>query len=102
MNSSKTMNKVSGAPRLVRYRGETPESARKRKGEPCGFIRKSGLRSRRSASTNSTPEGNGTKLLVDHDAYPEGPSPRYPSWHEHLFTNGPVFYFELLAKYLAA
>jgi uncharacterized protein YndB with AHSA1/START domain len=49
-----------------------------------------------------TPEGNGTRLLVDHDAYPEGPSPMYPSWHEHLSANWPVFYFEPLAKYLAA
>ncbi len=49
-----------------------------------------------------TPEGNGTRLLVDHDAYPERPSPMYPSWREHLSTNWPVFYFEPLAKYLAA
>ena len=49
-----------------------------------------------------TPERNGTRLLVDHDAYPEGPSPMYPSWHEHLSANWPVFYFEPLAKYLAA
>src|SRR5450432_847912 len=48
-----------------------------------------------------TPEGNGTKLVVDHDAYPEGKSPMYPSWHEHLSTNWPVFYFEPFAKYLA-
>jgi uncharacterized protein YndB with AHSA1/START domain len=49
-----------------------------------------------------TPEGSGTKLLVDHDAYPEGPSPMYPSWHEHLSSNWPVFYFEPFEKYLAA
>jgi uncharacterized protein YndB with AHSA1/START domain len=49
-----------------------------------------------------TPEGKGTKLVVDHDAYPEGKSPQYPSWHEHLSTNWPVFYFEPLAKYLVA
>jgi len=49
-----------------------------------------------------TPEGHGTKLAVDHDAYPEGPSPMYPTWQEHLSTNWPVFYFEPLAKYLAA
>lgn len=48
------------------------------------------------------PEGNGTRLLVDHDAYPEGPSPMYPSWHEHLSSNWSVFYFEPLEKYLAA
>jgi uncharacterized protein YndB with AHSA1/START domain len=47
------------------------------------------------------PEGNGAKLVVDHDAYPEGKSPMYPSWHEHLSTNWPVFYFEPFAKYLA-
>ncbi len=49
-----------------------------------------------------TPEGSGTKLMVDHDAYPEGPSPMYPSWHEHLSSNWPVFYFEPFEKYLAA
>jgi activator of HSP90 ATPase len=49
-----------------------------------------------------TPEGDGTKLVVDHDAYPEGPSPMYPSWQEHLSTNWPVFYFEPITKYLAA
>jgi uncharacterized protein YndB with AHSA1/START domain len=49
-----------------------------------------------------TPEANGTRLSVDHDAYPEGPSPIYPSWHEHLATNWPVFYFEPFANHLAA
>jgi uncharacterized protein YndB with AHSA1/START domain len=49
-----------------------------------------------------TPEGSGTKLVVDHDAYPEGPSPMYPSWREHLSANWPVFYFEPIAKYFAA
>lgn len=48
-----------------------------------------------------TPEGGGTRLVVDHDAYPEGKSPMYPSWHEHLSANWPVFYFEPFAKYLA-
>jgi activator of HSP90 ATPase len=47
-------------------------------------------------------EGKGTKLVVDHDAYPEGASPMYPSWHEHLSANWPVFYFEPFAKYLAS
>ncbi|KAA6459125.1 hypothetical protein DYQ86_17820 [Acidobacteria bacterium AB60] len=47
------------------------------------------------------PEGNGTRLIVDHDAYPEGPSPFYPTWHEHLSTNWPVFYFEPFANYFA-
>jgi activator of HSP90 ATPase len=47
------------------------------------------------------PQGNGTRLVLDHDAYPEGPSPVYPSWHEHLSANWPVFYFEPFAKYLA-
>lgn len=48
-----------------------------------------------------TRQGNATKLVVDHDAYPQGKSPRYPTWHEHLSTNWPVFYFEPFAKYLA-
>ena len=47
-------------------------------------------------------EGKGTKLVVDHDAYPAGKSPTHPSWHEHLSENWPVFYFEPFAKYLAA
>jgi activator of HSP90 ATPase len=50
---------------------------------------------------NLIPQGNGTRLVLDHDAYPEGPSPVYPSWHEHLSANWPVFYFEPFAKYLA-
>jgi uncharacterized protein YndB with AHSA1/START domain len=49
-----------------------------------------------------TREGVGTKLVVDHDAYPERKSPIFPSWHEHLFTNWPVFHFEPFAKYLAS
>ena len=49
-----------------------------------------------------TPEGGGTRLTVDHEAYPEGKSPMYPSWHEHLARNWPVFYFDPFAKYLAA
>jgi uncharacterized protein YndB with AHSA1/START domain len=47
-----------------------------------------------------TPVVEGTKLDIDHDAYPAGKSPRYPSWQEHLATNWPVFYFEPMAKYL--
>ena len=47
-----------------------------------------------------TGEGTGTKLTVDHDRYPEGASPMYPSWHEHLSSNWPVFYFEPFKKYL--
>lgn len=47
-------------------------------------------------------EGSGTRLLLDHDGYPEGESPLYPSWHEHLSANWPVFYFEPFAKYLSA
>src|SRR5450432_1144402 len=46
-------------------------------------------------------EGSGTKVVLDHDAYPEGKSPMYPSWHEHLAANWPVFYFEPFAKYLS-
>lgn len=49
-----------------------------------------------------TPEGRGTTLAVDHEAYPEGESPLYPSWHEHLSTNWPVFYFGPFAKYFAS
>jgi len=46
-------------------------------------------------------EGNGTKLVVDHDGYPEGASPLFPSWHEHLSTNWPNFYFDPFAKYFS-
>jgi activator of HSP90 ATPase len=49
-----------------------------------------------------TREGSGTKLTVDQDAYPDGKSPMYPSWQEHLSANWPVFYFEPFAKYLAS
>jgi activator of HSP90 ATPase len=48
-----------------------------------------------------TPVGNGTKLVLDHDAYPEGKSPIFSTWHEHLSSNWPVFYFDPFAKYLA-
>ena len=48
-----------------------------------------------------TRDGKGTKLTVDHDAYPEGMWPMHSSWHEHLSTNWPVLYFEPFAKYLA-
>jgi hypothetical protein len=49
-----------------------------------------------------TPEGMGTRLLLDHDAYPEGNSPMYPTWHEHLSANWPTFYFQPFTKYLSA
>jgi uncharacterized protein YndB with AHSA1/START domain len=48
-----------------------------------------------------TREGESSRLTLDHDAYPEGQSPMYPTWHEHLSANWPVFYFEPFAKYLA-
>lgn len=48
-----------------------------------------------------TPEGKGARLVLDHDAYPEGKSPMYPTWHEHLSANWPLFYFQPFAKYLA-
>jgi activator of HSP90 ATPase len=46
-------------------------------------------------------EGSGTRLAVDHDGYPDGASPMYPSWHEHLSANWPVFYFQPFASYFA-
>lgn len=49
-----------------------------------------------------TPDGNGTRLTLDHDAYPSGKSPMYATWHEHLSTNWPVFYFEPFTRYLAS
>jgi activator of HSP90 ATPase len=48
------------------------------------------------------PAGSGTRLTLHHTAYPEGPSPLYPSWREHLSANWPVFYFDPIARYLAA
>lgn len=48
-----------------------------------------------------TPDGNGTRLTLDQDAYPDGASPLYPPWHEHLSAGWPMFYFEPFAKYLA-
>ena len=42
------------------------------------------------------------RLVLDQDGYPQGSSPLYPSWHEHIATNWPVFYFEPFAKYFAA
>jgi activator of HSP90 ATPase len=46
--------------------------------------------------------GGQTRLTVDHDAYPEGASPMYSSWREHLAANWPVFYFEPFARYFAS
>jgi activator of HSP90 ATPase len=46
-------------------------------------------------------EGAGTRLVLDHDGVPEGPAPLYPSWHEHVATNWPVYYFEPIARYFA-
>ena len=48
------------------------------------------------------PDGENTKLTVNHDGYPEGKSPMYPTWHEHLSANWPVFYFQPFAKYWQA
>ena len=38
------------------------------------------------------PEGSGTRLVVDHEAYPA-------ELHEHLSTNWKPFYFDPLAKH---
>ena len=38
------------------------------------------------------PEGTGTRLVVDHEAYP-------PELHAHLSSNWKPFYFDPLAKY---
>ena len=40
-------------------------------------------------------EGSGTRLILDHEAYPE-------AMHEHLSTNWGPFYFEPLAKHFTA
>ena len=48
-----------------------------------------------------TPEGVGTKLVVDQEAYPKGKSPMFPSWHEHLSAGWPMFYFQSFTKHLA-
>lgn len=49
-----------------------------------------------------TEKHGGTTLVLDHDGYPEGKSPMYPSWHEHVSAGWPLFYFEPLTKSLAA
>jgi activator of HSP90 ATPase len=46
-------------------------------------------------------ESGGTRLVLDQEGYPEGNSPLYPSWHQHLSANWPEFYFKPFAKYLA-
>ncbi len=43
-----------------------------------------------------------TKMTLHQDGYPDGPSPSYPSWREHLASNWPVFYFGPMARHLAA
>lgn len=42
-----------------------------------------------------TPEGAGTRLVIDHAGIP-------PEWEEHIESGYPTFYAEPLAKYLAA
>lgn len=46
------------------------------------------------------PEGSGTRLVIEQDAYPEGKSPLFPTWHEHLSVGWEKFYLEAFAKYL--
>lgn len=46
------------------------------------------------------PKGAGTKLVIEQDAYPEGRSPLFPTWHEHLVAGWEQFYVEKLTKYL--
>lgn len=45
------------------------------------------------------PEGSGTRLVIEKDAYPEGKSPLFPTWHEHLSVGWEKFYLEAFAKY---
>jgi uncharacterized protein YndB with AHSA1/START domain len=58
-----------------------------------------GVHSRVSLSLSAS--GTGTKLVLEHDSIPDGKSPEFPTWEEHISTNWPVFYFEPIAKYLA-
>jgi activator of HSP90 ATPase len=48
-----------------------------------------------------TRDGDGTKIALDVEAYPEGSSPLFPTWQEHLSTGWPMFYWEPFARYLA-
>ncbi len=48
-----------------------------------------------------TRDGAGTRVDIDQDAYPQGASPFFETWREHLETGWPVFYFEPLTKYFA-
>ncbi len=45
--------------------------------------------------------GKVTRLTLDHDGYPDGKSPFYPTWHEHLLTGWSQYYFGPIAKYLS-
>jgi activator of HSP90 ATPase len=46
--------------------------------------------------------GKATRLTLDHSGYPDGESPLYPTWHEHLSTGWSQYYFGPIAKYLGA
>ena len=46
-------------------------------------------------------ENEGTRVLLDQDAIPEGASPMFPTWREHVAVGWPMFYFEPLKCYFA-
>ncbi|MDE2016751.1 MAG: SRPBCC domain-containing protein [Hyphomicrobiales bacterium] len=46
------------------------------------------------------PEGAGCRLALDQDGIPEGASPMFPSWTEHVSVGWPMFYFEPIAAAL--
>ena len=48
-----------------------------------------------------SPEGTETKLTIDQEAYPDGKSPMFASWHEHLSAGWKMFYLQPFAKHLA-
>jgi len=48
------------------------------------------------------PVEEGTKLLLDQDAIPDGVSPLYDTWLEHIATNWATFYFKPFINYLQA
>ena len=47
-----------------------------------------------------SPDGDETKVTLDQDAIPDGISPMFPTWFDHVATGWPMFYFTPFAAYL--
>lgn len=49
-----------------------------------------------------TPDGRGTKMTLDQFGVPEGKSPFFATWQEHVTVGWQKYYYDALKSYLAA